>query len=350
VPLSAVDVISPALERIKNQLFRPFRFRQWLRLALVGFLAGEMGQGGGCSVRLPLELLNLRSPNQFQGPITPRGPLFLLLLVLAVLLILVVGVVFAYLNSRMRFVLFDSVVDGECRIRYSWNRRGTEAFGYFIFQIVLSIVGLLSLIVLFGLPVLLAFQLGWFENARQHILGLVLGGVLFFCLFLIWMITLVLVQVLTKDFVIPQMAIEGVSLSEGWSRLWSFMKGDKGSYAGYIGMKILLALAAAFILGIAGLIVLIVLLIPFGLVAILGVVIAAAANIGWNPVTMAIAIVFGAIGFLSLILLVALISVPAIVFFPAYSIYFFAERYPALRALLYPPPPEPDLSNLSPQP
>jgi hypothetical protein len=27
------------------------------------------------------------------------------------------------------------------------------------------------------------------------------------------------------------------------------------------------------------------------------------------------------------------------VFFPAYSIYFFASRYPALDALLHPPPP-----------
>jgi hypothetical protein len=34
----------------------------------------------------------------------------------------------------------------------------------------------------------------------------------------------------------------------------------------------------------------------------------------------------------------ALISVPTIVFFPAYSIYFFASRYPPLDALLHPPP------------
>jgi hypothetical protein len=31
--------------------------------------------------------------------------------------------------------------------------------------------------------------------------------------------------------------------------------------------------------------------------------------------------------------------VPTIVFFPAYSIYFFASRYPPLDALLHPPPP-----------
>jgi hypothetical protein len=38
--------------------------------------------------------------------------------------------------------------------------------------------------------------------------------------------------------------------------------------------------------------------------------------------------------------LMALIAVPAIVFFPAYSIYFFAARYRPLSLVLYPPPPQ----------
>jgi len=33
--------------------------------------------------------------------------------------------------------------------------------------------------------------------------------------------------------------------------------------------------------------------------------------------------------------LIALISVPAIVFFPAYALYFFGGRYPRLGAALY---------------
>jgi hypothetical protein len=41
---------------------------------------------------------------------------------------------------------------------------------------------------------------------------------------------------------------------------------------------------------------------------------------------------------------VSLISVPVIVFFPAYSIYFFAARYPNLSRVVYPaPPPSPPL-------
>ena len=41
--------------------------------------------------------------------------------------------------------------------------------------------------------------------------------------------------------------------------------------------------------------------------------------------------------------LVSLLAVPAIVFFPAYAIYFFAARYQALSLALYPPSPTPPI-------
>lgn len=344
MPLSAVDVVDPAFERMKN-LFKPFRLGQWLRLALVGFLAGEMGQGGGWSVRLPLDLLTSQTSNELQGPISPeRGVLFFTGIVLLGLLVLIVGVILIYLNSRMRFVLFDSVLTDECRIRQSWNLRGAPAFRYFLFQILLSLIGLMSLAVLFGIPALVVYGLGWFSNPGQHILGFVLAGSILLVLFLAWVTVMVLVQVFTKDFVVPQMAIDDVSVSDGWNRLWVQIKDNKGAYGGYVGMKIILRIAAIIATGIATLIVLLILLIPFGLIALVTVLLAQAAGIGWNPVTIAIAIVFGCFVFLLFLFLAVLLAVPSVVFFPAYSIYFFAERYPPLHALLYPPPPEPDVS------
>jgi hypothetical protein len=66
-----------------------------------------------------------------------------------------------------------------------------------------------------------------------------------------------------------------------------------------------------------------------------------AAGLSWNLYTITLAVVVGCILVAAILYLFALISVPAIVFFPAYSIYFFAARYPALSAALYPPPPAP---------
>ena len=64
-----------------------------------------------------------------------------------------------------------------------------------------------------------------------------------------------------------------------------------------------------------------------------------AAGLTWDLYTITLAVVVGCVVLAVLLFVMSLISVPAIVFFPAYSIYFFASRYPALDALVHPAPP-----------
>jgi len=45
-PVTAIQAMTPAFERTKKQLFQPFRFSHWWRLALTSLLAGELGSGG----------------------------------------------------------------------------------------------------------------------------------------------------------------------------------------------------------------------------------------------------------------------------------------------------------------
>ena len=63
-----------------------------------------------------------------------------------------------------------------------------------------------------------------------------------------------------------------------------------------------------------------------------------AAGWTWNPDTIALAVVLGCVALAILMFVAALIAVPVIVFFPAYSIYFFAPRYAPLASLLWPEP------------
>ena len=107
-------------------------------------------------------------------------------------------------------------------------------------------------------------------------------------------------------------------------------------------MKIVLTIAVTIAEGIAALIVVLALLIPIGFVALVVVLGARAIGIAWNVFTISVAIVAGCIVLAAVIFGVLLISVPVIVFFPAYSIYFFATRYPALSTVLYPPAPPPE--------
>jgi hypothetical protein len=105
-------------------------------------------------------------------------------------------------------------------------------------------------------------------------------------------------------------------------------------------LKILLSIAAAVALGIAAFAVLIIVLLPVAAVAIVVVLGGRAIGLVWNVYAMSLAIVAGCIVLATVVFGVLLVSVPTIVFFPAYSMYFFAERYPPLRALLYAPPPQ----------
>ena len=338
MPVSAVNVISPAFERMKRQLFKPFRFGQWLRLAIVGFLAGEMGSGGGGGIRALFNVPeNIPRTGPLQIPGVGRPALFVLGIALLVLLVIIVSVVFLYISSRMRFVLFESIVNGQCRIREFWSRHGAPTFHYFIWQLLFALVAFLGAGLLIGVPLLLAYSGGLFRNPENHIPALVIGGIILLFIFRVWFTVFALVTVLTKDIVVPQMALEQLTAVEGWRRLWAMMKSEKAAYAGYLGMKILLRLGASIILGFISIAVILTLMIPIGGFSIVAILGGRAAGITWNPATIAIAVVVGGVLLVGLILIGALISVPAVVFMPAYSVYFFADRYPPLRTLMYPP-------------
>jgi hypothetical protein len=346
---SAVDAINPAFEHTKRQLFHPFRFGQWWRLALVGLLAGELSSGG-------FKLPNFSS---FNFPRRPGTEHFLapgfglpdfggvnLALIAGLIAVLVVaffvfGILLMYISSVMRFILFDSVLEKECHIRAGWSRRQAPGFRYFLWKLVYALALFGGLIVLVGIPAGFALAAGWFTDPKQHMVPLVLGGIALFFALAIFLIGMSVIYVLTKDFVVPQMALENIGAMEGWSRLWAMMKAEKGSYAGYVGMKIVLAIVASIVFGIIDFILALIILIPAAGVAVAAILGGKAAGLGWTVGTITLAIVAGCVLLAIFLFMTALIGVPVIVFFPAYSIYFFAARYPALSVVLYPAPPAP---------
>jgi hypothetical protein len=333
LPISAADSISLAFEHTRKQLFQPFRFGQWIRLAIVGLLAGELGSSGGCNRS------NFSRPGASHSPFPhfPAVDLALLAGLIAVIVVaaFVIGIIFMYISSVMRFILFDSVLAKQCHIRDGWMRRQGPGWRFFLWKLFYLFAMLAGFAVLLGVPAAFAFGMGWLTSPKEHVLPLVLGGILLFFVLLICVIALAVIFVLTKDFVIPQMALEGIGAFEGWRRLWPMIEAEKASYAGYIGMKILLAIGAGIMVGIATLILGLLIAIPTVGLSIIAVITGKTAGLTWNAYTITLAVVIGSILLAIFLFLVALISVPVIVFFPAYSIYFFASRYPALSASLY---------------
>ena len=345
MPLSAVDCIQPAIQRTRDQLFRPFRFGQWSRLALVGLLAGELRStscnfnGFNFPINSPQhrgnEFLETSAASPFPHIDPSHIAQFAALFVIAFAALFVMMVVFMYISSVFRFILFDSVLKKQCSISAGWSQWHRTGRKYFLWQVVFIIAELLFMGVLIGGPLAIAAALGWFHDADQHMLRTVLGVFFLICLFLVFILLAVIVQVLGKDFLVPIMALDGVDFADGWGKLLPMIRREAGKYAVYLVLKAVLSIAAGIVIGILTLIPIFALVVP----AVLAVFAGYKAGLGWNVTTVSLAIIGGTVLLGVLFYLISLVSVPAFVFFPAYSMYFFSSRYPRLDALLNPPPP-----------
>lgn len=343
MPISASDSITLAVEHTKQQLFKPFRIGQWTKLAFVGLLAGELGTNGCNRSMFQLPSHPESTPHSgWPGSLGIDPTLLAALaafLTATIIAAIAIGLIMMYVSSVMRFVLFDSIIAKECHIRWSWSRRLGAGWRYFAWKVGYILVSLAGVAIVVGIPVAVAFGKGWLRDPRGHVGPLIFGGLIFFLLFMVFVIATAVILVLTKDFVVPQMALENIDAMEGWRRLWAMMKAETGAYAGYLVIKIGLAIVAAIAIGIATVILGLIIAIPSIGIGILAVITGKTAGLTWNAETITLAVVVGATLLAVFFYLVSLISVPAIVFFPAYSLYFFAGRYPRLAAVLYPATP-----------
>ena len=344
MPISAVDTITLAVEHTKQQLFKPFRVGQWTRLAIVGLLAGELGSSGSCNgsnLHLPAHP-GAQPHGMFPGFAGVDPALVAAIIAVLVVTGLLLAIILMYVSSVMRFVLFDSVIAKECHLGRGWSRRQGPGWRYFLWKLLylcITFAAIVGLAILAGIPAAFAFAAGWFKEPSQHLVPLVLGGIFLLLVFSVFLLVSSVVLVLTKDFVVPQMALEDIGAIEGWRRLWPMIKAEMSGYAIYIAMKILMAIGAGIVVGIATLILGLFLAVPTIGLSIIAVLTGKTAGLTWNVYTITLAVVVGSVLLAIFMYLIALISVPVVVFFPAYSIYFFAARYPPLHAALYPSAP-----------
>jgi hypothetical protein len=344
-PLSAIDCIGPAFSQTKRQLFAPFRFRRWLRLAVICLLTGEFagGGGGGPSGNFNLPVTHSKGgknlfalPNLDWSKVLPWLPWIVAGVVLLFLLIFL----WIYVASVYRFVLFESVLYDRCELKGSWGRWEPSGRSYFYWCLVVLVVSCAGSSLIIGLPVLFAWRAGLFHHPGEHLLVLILGGVALLFLLIAFMLLIALISLFAKDFCIPIMGMERVGVVEAWRRLLPMMAAEKMAFTGYFLMKIVLAIGSAIIFGIITflcLIMIIIALVIAGLIIFFG---GKALGLTLNVTTISILVVMGGVVLTGILYLIALISTPAMVFFQSYVLHFLGSRYPALGAVVFPPPPE----------
>jgi hypothetical protein len=341
--LSAIDAVRPAFERTRGMLFRPFRFKTWLKLGFIGWLAGA--GGGSFNLNMPSFPGGGGSSGSTAGHDVERtvGAFLsehLLLILFIVAASFMIGLAFVYLSCRFRFVLFDSILQRDPQIARGWRLYSREADRYFAFVVCCMGASLIVLALVVGVPLWHAFKSGIFKSDNQfpalftYVLAIVLGVFLF-------VIIAAIIGSLANDFAVPVLALDRTTIGGAWSVLKQMISADPWAFAGYLGMKLLLSIAAGIVTAIAMLVVFLVLLIPGVIVVMLGVVIVKAAGPAGTVLGIILAVIAALVAIALVLLLTLVVTAPVIVFFTSYAFYFLGGRYPRLGALLWPQPPAP---------
>src|SRR5205807_8530185 len=95
--------------------------------------------------------------------------------------------------------------------------------------------------------------------------GLLFAFLPMLLIFGVFSLVMLCIAVLAKDFVVPLVAIEGLGVLEGWRRLLDMVKAEKGSYAGYLGMTVVLANGAGVLFTIVSTMAAMLVIVPWGI-------------------------------------------------------------------------------------
>lgn len=233
--ISVLEPVGAAIEKTKEILFRPFDLGKWFTLGFCAWLAtlGESGgfgnfnfpnrSHGGSSTNFQHEWHNLK-----EG-ILNNLPIVLTVSAVVIVLVLVLAFVFMWLKSRGQFMFLHGVARNVAEVVNPWNRYARQGNSLFLFNVVLWLFGsflgfiliapLVFIFVMFAKTDFKVFAAAWIVPAVFLILGLI-------CLAIVFAV----VKILTKDFVIPIMYLEGCMVAEGWKRFWDLCKVHKSNF------------------------------------------------------------------------------------------------------------------------
>lgn len=338
--LTATEAISPAINRTKNLLFRPFRWGTFLKLCAValiteGFSSNSNSHRGGSSNLNP------------SFPISGFSPEWIAAGVAIGLLVLLICIALFYLIVRLRFALFDCLIHQTTAIRPGWRLYREKARRFFLFNLVVGLVYLVlgAIAVLPFLPKVLHLiqeskatgQIDW-----PAVFALVLP---LLPVVLVLILLAIAVDMVLRDFMLPHVALEDASVAEAWYAVIEKIGAEKGGFFVYAVLRILLPLVA--VIGLF-----IVLIVP-GIIIFgsLGVLVAAihAVTVGAAPAIAAVGMVLEGIVGVFMFALGVLVTIcvggPLCVAIRNYALVFYGGRFKALGEILYPPaaaaPPNP---------
>jgi len=244
--ISAADAVSPAIQRTKEFLFRPFNWGTYLKLSLVAIVTEGLGgnsrsssHGTQSAGHTPL----LDAPFNLTPERVAVG-------VAALLLALVVSMLVLYLITRLRFAFFHCLTCNIQEIRPGWWLYREQATRFFWLNVV---VGLCFLLVggLVALPFIAGFM-RLFHQIQQHgepDMGLLLSLILpLLPVILLLVLTGFAADLILRDCMLPHYALENATAGEAWSQVWARIRAEKREFVVYGLLRVVLPVIAMVLL------------------------------------------------------------------------------------------------------
>ena len=254
--ISVIDPISPAIERVKVMLFRPFDFGRWFIIGFCAWLAylgnggGGGGGGGGSNWSGP------QGPHEHQAEIAEAlnttkeyllANLFWIIPtgVIIIAAVICLGLVIAWINSRGKFMFLHCVAENKSEVKVPWHKFSAHGNSLFLFRVVLGLASLAIMI----LPIsgIIFFAIMISAHVVPHATSIP-GIILCVLIILVVAIALTLVRKFTFDFVVPIMFLRTASCTAAWREFLTILSVNKARFTLYILFQIVISIVIGTII------------------------------------------------------------------------------------------------------
>ncbi len=252
LPVSVLDPISPAIERAREILFRPFDLMRWLAIGFSAWLASlgdATGGGGGWGGNRNNGPGGSPSFNELWNEgakyVTDNLGWLLWVAPLVVGLGIILALAITFLSSRGRFMFLHNVATGRADVVAPWNDFGPHANSLFLFRVALGLASLMTL-----LP--FAAAAGWatVSMMRQEMVAAVpmLTALAGFGVCLVLGLTFVVIEKFTADFVVPIMYLRTRSCRAAWGEFGSLLRAHPIPFLLYLVFYVALDFVVAIVI------------------------------------------------------------------------------------------------------
>jgi hypothetical protein len=215
--ISVVEPVGPAIEQVKQILFKPFDLGKWFVIGFCAWLAylGQGGGGGGGFNNIG-NYNNSQSPSQAinQAMQYCRDHIILVgSLVLSFSIIFIaIALVLTWLSSRGQFMFLDCIVKNKAAVAQPWRDYKRQGNSLFLFRLAMWFIGMISILPAIAMTVFFAFSI---KSANDIVLPILLVATGITVIILIVM-TMASIMTLVYDFIVPIMYMRNIGIRAAW--------------------------------------------------------------------------------------------------------------------------------------